>query len=652
MRTLSVTLLLAACAALARPADAFLLLRKAKDSGHDATTVIVLREAERTVLSVQPHYRGPAEPVLLVVPLPGTVGSDAIGAAVPAPFELLDRLSAPRLAELWEQDPCSVSVDLPGPPEDASEADAGAPGAPSAPASAGAGAGPYELKVSSAKTGHAMVEWMNEEGFKVPEGAEPLMEQHIRAGGTFLLAKLDGSKLGLEGEQALLPPLRMTFDAKELTLPSRLAALSGGGKHELEILVLGPGARYEASNAPNLAVPTNLDVKPAVRRTLGPFYQAVLEHAFDQHPDAVLTEYAWRATSCDPCPGRALSDADFPLLGSDLLTSAAVGAQHEVLVDASGVSSRPGGPEPMRAKLGDCYLEALAAEHGLGGEVVLQVQTGPSGEVASTTVTGAAKDTLGRCATEALRGAVFDKKQASGTVRIRFAARSRAFDADWVFTRLRARYGKVPESDLVLRAGRPIEGGRELGPNNEPEQRVYQAAVGDNFQPRYVIRHPFKGKIECESPKRGVWGGRPPSEAAADDAKKDDAKKDDAKKDDGAAKKGKPAKPPKLDSLLAGKLPDLAAYEMHFAPGTERPAPTAAPAPTVAPSASTAPPSAPSGSATPAGAPPAQGCGCTLARRSAAPLAGLMLALLGLGVRSRGWRRSRWSPGLRRRPRG
>src|SRR5690606_7682529 len=29
----------------------------------------------------------------------------------------------------------------------------------------------------------------------------------------------------------------------------------------------------------------------------------------------------------------------------------------------------------------------------------------------------------------------------------------------------------------------------------------------NNFQARYIIRHEWTGPIECENPRRGVWGG-------------------------------------------------------------------------------------------------------------------------------------------------
>jgi MYXO-CTERM domain-containing protein len=92
---------------------------------------------------------------------------------------------------------------------------------------------------------------------------------------------------------------------------------------------------------------------------------------------------------------------------------------------------------------------------------------------------------------------------------------------EFVLTRLHARYGAENlGEDLVFRAGPPIVGGREGGgPGNNEEG----ATVTDynNFQARYIIRHPWTGPIKCRNPQRGIWGGppgggQPPAIAARD----------------------------------------------------------------------------------------------------------------------------------------
>jgi hypothetical protein len=79
-----------------------------------------------------------------------------------------------------------------------------------------------------------------------------------------------------------------------------------------------------------------------------------------------------------------------------------------------------------------------------------------------------------------------------------------------VLTRLHARYGKDSlGDDLVFRTAKPIVGGRErLAQEGQVERGAVEDSI-NNFQGRYIIRHKWAGEIDCESPKRGVWGGPP-----------------------------------------------------------------------------------------------------------------------------------------------
>ena len=80
-----------------------------------------------------------------------------------------------------------------------------------------------------------------------------------------------------------------------------------------------------------------------------------------------------------------------------------------------------------------------------------------------------------------------------------------------VLTRLHARYDSVSLSDdLVFRAAEAVVGGREFVTGEKGElEKGAQPSGQNNFQARYVIRHPWKGPILCKDPQRGVWGGPP-----------------------------------------------------------------------------------------------------------------------------------------------
>ncbi len=84
----------------------------------------------------------------------------------------------------------------------------------------------------------------------------------------------------------------------------------------------------------------------------------------------------------------------------------------------------------------------------------------------------------------------------------------------WVLTRLHARYtAETMEEDLVFKKAEAIVGGRGMPHGTKVieegilgEQRAIPSSF-NNFQGRYIILNPWEGKIECENPTRGRWGG-------------------------------------------------------------------------------------------------------------------------------------------------
>jgi hypothetical protein len=77
-------------------------------------------------------------------------------------------------------------------------------------------------------------------------------------------------------------------------------------------------------------------------------------------------------------------------------------------------------------------------------------------------------------------------------------------------TRLHARYDqKTLGEDLIFKSGIPKEGGRETGYGTEKNYNDARDSYENNFQGRYIIRHPWEGQITCQNPRRGIWGGPP-----------------------------------------------------------------------------------------------------------------------------------------------
>ena len=165
--------------------------------------------------------------------------------------------------------------------------------------------------------------WLRDEHYKIPAGAEPLLRPYVEGGSKFFVAKVDPKKVRFENGQAMLSPLRFHYDSDEFALPIRLGLANSSGTQDLIVTILAPNQRYEVANYPNVTIPTNLDVKDEVRTRFGEFYAALFDRTLEKHPGAVVTEYAWQAMSCDPCPGPHLDYHDLATLGADVIGDSA-----------------------------------------------------------------------------------------------------------------------------------------------------------------------------------------------------------------------------------------------------------------------------------------------------------------------------------------
>jgi len=120
----------------------------------------------------------------------------------------------------------------------------------------------------------------------------------------------------------VLSPLRFAYDSEDFQLPVRLGMINSSGQQDLLIYILADGQRYELANYDNAFIPTNIEVVDAVREDFGGFYRNLFERTVEENPGAAITEYAWPAGGCDPCPGPVTLDgSDIASLGGDVITA-------------------------------------------------------------------------------------------------------------------------------------------------------------------------------------------------------------------------------------------------------------------------------------------------------------------------------------------
>src|ERR1700704_907890 len=76
-----------------------------------ASQVVLVRDGDRTVLTMANDFRGEPKEFAIVVPVPTVLEKGQIHIGDRALIEHLDAYSAPRLVEYWDPDPCPVAQD-------------------------------------------------------------------------------------------------------------------------------------------------------------------------------------------------------------------------------------------------------------------------------------------------------------------------------------------------------------------------------------------------------------------------------------------------------------------------------------------------------------------------------------------------------------
>ncbi|MCU0828371.1 MAG: DUF2330 domain-containing protein, partial [Tabrizicola sp.] len=172
--------------------------------------------------------------------------------------------------------------------------------------------GSYDIQMLSARQSDGLAEFLRDEGYQLPEGAERALEGYIRGGMKFFVAKVNLSRHSTGASQEL-EPLQIRFRSKDFMLPIQLGKLNGDGPQDLIVMALTRKGRTALTNYTTKEIPTDIDVPVFVGQVFPQFYRAMFDRAAGK--SGAFLEYAWDMAWCDPCAEDPLSHAQLQELG-------------------------------------------------------------------------------------------------------------------------------------------------------------------------------------------------------------------------------------------------------------------------------------------------------------------------------------------------
>ena len=285
-----------------------------------ASQVVLVRDDDRTVITMANDFEGEVEDFAVVIPVPTRIEREQINVGDRAVIQHLDAYTSPRLVEYHDGNPCH-RYEL----EERMKSDADLPAAAGqlrrsaksqgVTIEASYTVGEYDILILSARESSGLIRWLNDNDYKLPRGAKRVVDSYLGQGMRFFVAKVnveEQSKLGYQ----YLRPLQVAYESNKFMLPIRLGTLNAKGKQELYVYALTRTGRVETTNYRTVKLPTNVEVPEFVEGEFADFYRDMFARQTEkENGRAVFLEYAWDMAWCDPCAADPLSSKELRQLG-------------------------------------------------------------------------------------------------------------------------------------------------------------------------------------------------------------------------------------------------------------------------------------------------------------------------------------------------
>jgi hypothetical protein len=300
---------------------------------NDRSEVILVRDGQRTIITMSNDFKGNVKDFAMVVPVPTVLKQSDIRIVERSVFSALDAYSSPRLVEYYDENPCQkweyaeseMMMDVAtgntltksSAMREMNEKDYGVT------IEAQYAVGEYDILILGATESNGLKQWLLDNGYKIPATAHEVLDPYIKSGLKFFVVKVDLQRMQASGFD-FLRPIQVSFESEKFMLPIRLGMANSSGVQDMIVYAFTRTGRVECVNYRTVKVPSDRNIPLFAKQRFGEFYKDLFEKNWEREGrNAVALEYAWNVTpswngmKCDPCVGPPPMPNEFVQAGVD-----------------------------------------------------------------------------------------------------------------------------------------------------------------------------------------------------------------------------------------------------------------------------------------------------------------------------------------------
>jgi hypothetical protein len=283
---------------------------------NETSQVILVRDGDHTTVTMSSDFKGDVKDFAMVIPVPVILKQEDVRVVDQSIFDHFDSYSAPRIVEYYDESPCYENRELMY--DSAPAATSGAYNmakdedkkemATGVTIEAKYTVGEYDILILSAKESDGLKTWLTDNGYKIPQKAEEVLEPYIKSKMKFFVVKVNLEEQAKKGYETLRP-LQISFNSNKFMLPLRLGMANSKGSQDMIVYAFSKKGRVETVNYRTAKVPTDINIPLFVRDKFSQYYVDLFNRSYVQEgKNAVMLEFAWDLSGtsmvkCDPCTG-------------------------------------------------------------------------------------------------------------------------------------------------------------------------------------------------------------------------------------------------------------------------------------------------------------------------------------------------------------